>query len=231
MFYLFVNIQKIYNKNLRLSIKTDLENGLLKRCGNSLNYNYLILDGTLLLQLLDSIEKDDLLTPSIKNAIFERFKELIFYAGKGVNNRKFSHLLAGKKICLKQLALEKITAKFSKIAHIWEKGHGIVVLQLFSETNRYEALSREFAVIKALGLNNLTNANNSCAYGDMKNNWNYNETVNFGNMILFNALTMTVNERPTVLYKEDITISEIPKRDTTLEKAELLGILECFLEM
>ena len=204
---------------------------MLKRRGNDFNYTYLILDGTLLHHLLDTIEKDDLLIPSLTNMSFERFKKLIFYAGKGVNARKFSHLLTGKKICLNQLPLKKITAKFSKIAQIWEKGHGISVIQLFSESNHYEAMSREFAMIKALGLNNLTNANNSHPYGVMGSSWNHQETVNFGNMTLYNSLTMAVNERPAILYMEDVTVSEEPNTKTNYEMYELLGMLECFLEM
>ena len=94
------------------------------------------------------------------------------------------------------LLLKEICAKFSKITSIWENGHGVVFIQLFSEANHYEALSREFSMIKSIGINNLSNAINSSAYGDMQLKWNCNEIRNFGTMLIFNALVMAARERP-----------------------------------
>ena len=232
---LFVNVQKLYNKSLRSSIKSLIESGALKRRRNPLNYTYLILDGTLLDQLLDIYEKNNnLIDNNIRNADFDRFMELIFYIGKGVNNRKLSHLMDGRKICLKQLDLKKVSAKFSKIAQIWEKGHGISVIQLFSESSHYEAMSREYAMIRAIKLNNLTNVNNSKPFGVMCDKWTTNEIVNFGTMSIYNAFAMAIKERPTVIYQEDVPIFEGTKGKgnySGLGGFELQGILECFLEL
>ena len=52
--------------------------------------------------------------------------------------------------------------------------------------------NREFAIIKALGINNLTKSINGSSYGDMKSNWNNKEIVNFGNMIMYNAFNMCI---------------------------------------
>ena len=57
-----------------------------------------------------------------------------------------------KKIILKKVPLKKVCAKFSKVAQLWEKGHGIAALQLFPESSHYETMSREFAIIKAIEL-------------------------------------------------------------------------------
>ena len=128
--------------------------------------------------------------------------------------------------------LKKVSAKFSKITQIWEKGHGIDVLHLFTETNHYEALSREYAAIKTLGLNNLTNNINGSPFGVMLSKWNHFETLNYGNMILFNALKMAIHENPPTIYPEDISINPKTKtRKTALEDFELEGILNCFLEL
>ena len=225
---IFVNIQKIYNQTLRVSINAAVNNGCLEKVNNPLNYNYLLVDGTLLYQLLDLYESLSLSNSIVKNKHFEWFKEIIFYAGKGINNRKMTHLTNGKKICLKKLPLDKVCAKFSKVAQIWEKGHGIAVLQLFPESSHYETMSREFAIIKAIGLNNLTNVINSAPFGAMKCDWNPNEIINYGNMILYNTLCMAISERPILLYQEDIILAE---RNQAEDNYELRGILECFLEL
>jgi hypothetical protein len=231
VYSIFENVQKNYSRKLRSSIQCEINSGSLMTKGNPINYNYLILDGTLFHQLLDNYEEDSLLTPNIKNKDFDEFKNQIIYAGKGKNDRKFTHLVTGKKINLKQLVLSKISAKFSKIASIWEKGHGITILHLFSETNQFEALSREFAIIKAIRLNNLTNIVNGTPYGAMKNKWNNTEVVNFGNMMLYYALSMAIRERPAILYKEDIQICNSTEGKRSMEDYEMQGILECFLEL
>ena len=187
---IFVNIQKLYNYKLRSSIDRDIVSGLLPRMGNPLHYNYLIMDGTELNRILAKYNRQSLLPAAIDNQDFEDFRQLCDYAGKGTNARKLSHLVFGKQILLKKLALKKISSKFSRITRIWEKNHGIVVLHLFTESNHYEALSREYALIMSLGLNNLTNAINGCAYGAMKTDWNHFEIVNYGNMLLYNAFKM-----------------------------------------
>ena len=85
-------------------------------------------------------------------------------------------------------------------------------------------------LIKAIGLNNLTNVNSGLVFGDMKDFWNSKEVENFGNMILYNTLKMCVSVRPVAIYKEDIiTKVKDPKSDDGLW--ELRGILEYFLDM
>ena len=230
---IFVNVQKLYNSNLRLSINNELLAGQLQWLGNPLCYNYLILDGTKLYKLLENYNHRVLLPDTIANEHFEKFKELVDYAGKGINDRKLSHLISGKLILLKQLALKKINAKFSKITQIWERGHGIVILHLFTETNHFEAMSREFAIIKALGLNNITNVNNGSPYGAMQKEWNHFEVINYGNMLLFNALKMAINENPRLIHHEDILVKtrKTRKRKPSMEDYELEGILNCFLDL
>ena len=70
---------KNFTTSLRLSIKSLIESGALKWRRNPLNHTYLILDGTLLDQLLDIHENDNLIDDNIRNADFDRFQELIFY--------------------------------------------------------------------------------------------------------------------------------------------------------
>ena len=74
-------------------------------------------------------------------------------------------------------------------------GLKVVILQLHPEVCHYEAHSREFALIKAIGLKNVTNKYNSTPYGIMKL-WNNEEIFNFGTMILYNALKMCIKDHP-----------------------------------
>ena len=85
-----------------------------------------------------------------------------------------SHLVNGKKI-KHELILTDLNAKYSEIIKVWENGEGIAIVRLYAEVNHYEALSRENALIKALGLINLTNEINGTCYGVMKEEWNTTE--------------------------------------------------------
>ena len=141
--------------NLRESIQNQLKCEAIPAVPGKSFYNYRIIDDNHLLALLENI--DD--TEDISNQIFEAFKKAIIYVGKGTKDRKLDHLREGKKIFKKQLKFSKIGAKYSKITQIWERGHGIVFLQIFGESDHYEAHCKESAIIKAIGLNNLTNVN------------------------------------------------------------------------
>ena len=80
----------------------------------------------------------------------------------------------------------------------------VTVLHLTPDCNHFEALSREYAIIKALGLTNLSNVYNGTRYGAMKTNWNDTEIINFGNMILFNTLKMCLIETPNHVIISDL---------------------------
>ena len=88
---------------------------------------------------------------------------------------------------------------------LWKTGNGITILQLFYEASHYEAHAREFAIIKAIGLKNITNIVNGTPYGAIKE-WNSTEIVNFGRMILYNALTMCIIEPPRVIQHTDVVL-------------------------
>ena len=96
-----------------------------------------------------------------------KFKESLVYVGKGKNDRRNQHLLEGKSLLEGKMKLAKISAKFTKITEIWKRGNGIVVLQLFNDSDHYLSLCRENAMIKAAG-NNLTNIINGSIFGLMK---------------------------------------------------------------
>ena len=148
--------------------------------------------------------RNTILPVIVKNEHFDAFKEICIYAGKGKGNRKFEHILLGKKLH-NELLLKKIGGKFEKIMDIWDKGQGLVVLHLFAETTHHEAHAREFALIKALKfINYNTNVINGTPYGSMLTKWNSKEILNYGNMLIYNALKMCISENPRLIMSDDV---------------------------
>ena len=203
IYEVFTCLHRTYSKVLRKSIEDEISSGYLQRKGKPFHYNYLIIDGDKLFKILDRYSSNELLLKDITNNDFEEFKGSCDYGGKGTNNRKHSHLVPGKQILLETFNQKKMAARFVKIAQVWKSGGGVVVLHLFTETNHYEAMAREFAIIKALGLNNITNEINSSPFGAMKY-WNHFEIINYGNMLLYNALKMAITENPPLIYPDDV---------------------------
>ena len=83
-----------------------------------------------------------------------------------------------------------------------------LLLRLFAEINNYEALSRENALIKAIGLESLTNKINGTCYGVMKDEWSETEIINFGIMMLYNTLKMAIQDPSQVIMEADIVLSK-----------------------
>ena len=228
IFEMFVNVQNIYTRGLRASIDREIRAGFLQVAGNPVFYNYLILDGLKLYNILKCYNNSVLAPTRIENEDVDLFRGSCLYAGKGKNFRKFQHAIEGKKIQEGKLILEKISDKFCKIIRAWDEGNGIIILHLFTETTHYEAHAREYAIIKSLNINNISNIVNGTAYGAMKNTWNETAIVNYGSMILYNALKMCINDPPRIIYSEDVIL---PKPRCVRKDWELHGILQCFLEM
>ena len=92
--------------------------------------------------------------------------------------------------------------KALKILDCWKRGKGYLV-QVGADTDNFEALSKEFALIKSVGLSNLTNFNNSTAYGEMRS-WNRKEVSYYGDYLLIKTLLYGLIERPAVNHQADI---------------------------
>ena len=198
-------------------------------------YNYILFDGDLLYKIIDDFDINSVKLQPIKNIDIHELKKSIIYVGKGKNNRKHTHLVEGKKIIQGVLPKSKMCAKYSKIKKVWEKGSGVVVMQIFSDSDHYLALCRENAMIKAVG-NTLTNLINGSIYGLMESNWTTFEIKNFGEMLLYFALNQCILERPTPILMEDIKTYKTkpvfePKKYFIKTNYELNGILDSFLDM
>ena len=212
IFDMFNNVQHLYSEALRDSIVT------LDYFSSPMYYNYLLIDGEILKPLLEKYATMDLTEHVITKEDHIEFRKGCFYTGKGKSERKFKHLVEVKnsknsRSKNKRLKNQKPSEKYKKIRKIWRRGHGIAVIQLFPEVCEYEALSREFAMVIGLGLENLKNTINSTCYGVMKESWNLNQITNFGNMMVYRTLKMALQDPPTLFYENDI--KEIKKRKET----------------
>ena len=232
---LFINVMAKYNRELEKSIENLKRKNILKPKMGRNFYNYLILDGDLLYKIINNFDIESLKIKSIKNEDIEKFKDAIVYVGKGKNNRKDTHLVEAKNLFIGKLPKSKITAKVTKIEKIWKQRKGIVVFQIFSDSDHYMSLCRENAMIKAVG-SKLTNLINGSIYGIMEKKWTIFETRNFGEMLLYFALEKCILEKPIPIFPEDITKKKTkpifePKKYFIKTNYEFNGILDCFLEM
>ena len=94
--------------------------------------------------------------------------------------------------------------KCEKILNVWENGDGIINLQIFSDSDHYIAMCREYAFIKAVG-SSITNINNGSIYGLMEQEWSPLETRNFGEMLLYFAFKKCIIERPSPYLPKHIS--------------------------
>ena len=225
---MFDNVYKHYNYLLRKSINTLMADGLLVLKRSPLFYNYLIINGTKLYNILKSYDKFTLSPLKINNPDMDEFFDCIIYVGKGNNNRKMQHIFEGKK--LMELNIATSNKKCRTIIDLWSNGEGVVILQLFNEVSHYEALAREYSLIKTLEIDNIANIINGSPYGVMKYVWNENEIKNYGTMILFNALKMCIIDKPRLIKHTDVGMP-IFRGKNVLDNWELEGILQCFLEL
>ena len=206
VYEMFANVHVLYNQHLRKSLDNLVKSGNLKDLGNPTFYNYLILDARKLYNILDRYNTKDLVPVKIHDADAIEFKNSCEYAGKGKDGRKLEHAVITKKIIEGHMGMDKLNCRYKTIKKLWKEKSGVVILHLFTETSHYEAHCREYAIIKALNLDKLTNIVNGSAYGIMKDTWNNKEVINYGNMILYNALKMCIQEPPTIIYENDVLL-------------------------
>ncbi|XP_043223052.1 ankyrin repeat and LEM domain-containing protein 1-like isoform X2 [Amphibalanus amphitrite] len=125
------------------------------------------------------------------------FAAAVFYVGKGQQSRPLCHL---------REAAEAGPAGSAKVAHIraiWRTGAGVAVLSVFHHRPNAEALTREAAMIDALGLRNLTNVRRGDYYGAAKA-WPAERRRRLGVALLHRAWRIYGAEGETQLRPEDL---------------------------
>ena len=187
---MFSDVYLHYVKKLRNSTRQILSDTQVNKCKKSNYYNYIILNASKCNQLLSLLIQNEFY---ICSEFLNIFKQCCIYIGKGTNRRKFDHVVTARNNKINDHNQNSQT-----IQHLWNNKEGIMVFHFPNEVNHYEAHSREFALIKAVGLNKLNNVINGTAYGSIQY-WNETEIHNFGNMMLYNAIKICVNDPPPII--------------------------------
>ena len=208
------------------SIEKHIDQNLLKAIPKQNFYNYLLIDSEKLYNLIDRLEAKN---HNIDKIDVNNFKTTVIYIGKGSDNRKMFHLTEAKY----HLDYDVITNKKSKqIIKVWRNGNGIVILQIYSDSNHYVALCRENAMIRA-AKPNITNIRNGSSYGIMKDQWSKTEISDYGDSLLYYAIKKCIIERPTPYFPDHVLSKRKKHKPTDFIKSkyEYNGILELFLEL
>ena len=125
------------------------------------------------------------------------FAAAVFYVGKGQQSRPYSHLLEAAG------AGPAGSAKVAHIRAIWRSGAGVALLSVFNHRPNGEALTREAAMIDALGLRNLTNVRRGDYYGPAQG-WPSERRRRLGAALLHRAWRIYLEEGESQLRPEDL---------------------------
>lgn len=112
-------------------------------------FNYLLMDSR---KTLDLPRRAASLGPK---EVLSQFLAAIFYVGKGQAGRPYAHLQHARQAY--DAKQEPDHPKEKAIIDTWRTGHGVICLQVFHNIISDEALTREAAMIHALGLQHLNN--------------------------------------------------------------------------
>ena len=236
MHELFIKVFIKYNERLIFSIEKMKKKKELKIKPRKNFYNYLILNAKPLHKLLESFDGNGLFMRAINNDDLLEFKNCLLYIGKGNADRKYKHLIETKSYLEGKMGnLNKISAKITKLSSIWNAGNGLIILQIFSDSDHYLSLCRENSMIKAAG-RSLTNLINGSIYGLMKTKWTQHEIRNYGEMLLYFAFKQCLYEHPDPIFSSDIKIKKSenifePKKYNIKTNYKFNGIMDWFLDL
>ncbi|KAK6617190.1 hypothetical protein RUM44_005521 [Polyplax serrata] len=163
---------------------------------NKTSFNYLLLDPRVSLNLPKRAHEISRLDT------WKCFLSSIFYIGKGKRSRPYAHLYKAVAFWQKKRA-DCSDDKIQRIVEIWKEGLGVVCLQVFQNIMPVEALTREAAMIDALGLSSLKNARLGEYYG-IVSTWPLKEKRNLGIFLLHKALLIFLNEGERQIKPYDI---------------------------
>ena len=200
--WIFLNILAYIDNQMKGSINLEIDAGRLRAEPKRAFYSYVLIDSYKLSSLLNRKQTFSLLPDEPAFTDFEIFKSAIFYIGKGTNGRKLLHLTKAKMQYL-GLKVKGNTTRLAKIVSLWGKNRGVTILQLECDATSREALSREFAMISAVGLDKLANVKQGECYGDM-NGWPTVKIKNYGDMLLFQMFKNFIARAPSPIMASDV---------------------------
>ena len=211
--WIFLNILTFVDNQMKGSITRDIQNGRMKAEPKRAFYSYALVDSYKLSSLLKRKQTFSLLPDEPGFADFELFKSAIFYIGKGTNGRKLVHLTQAKMRYLGIKVRGKNTNRLDKIVSLWENNRGVTILQLDCDATSREALSREYAMIAAIGLNQLSNVQQGKCYGEMTK-WPGVKIINYGDMLLFQLFKQFISRPASPILPCDVIYNPpVQKKD------------------
>ena len=106
--WMFLNILKKVDIEMKASINLRINSGKLKNVPNKAFYTYLLIDIGKFHENKSFLNNKSLIPhePSIEDFIL--FKSCIFYVGKGISNRKHKHLTLAKQLYCGVLPKRKV---------------------------------------------------------------------------------------------------------------------------
>ena len=188
---------------MKSSIKCKIQQKELKEAPKRAFYSYALIDSSKLSKMLKRKQTFSLIPEEPGLADFSIFKSAIFYIGKGINARKLLHLTQAKKFFMGIITPGKNKDKLSKIVSLWKNNQGVTILQLDCNATNYEALTREYAMIEAVGLKQLSNLKQSNCYGEVCT-WSTNKVMNYGDMLLFQMFKNFISRPSSPILASDV---------------------------
>ncbi|RZF34916.1 hypothetical protein LSTR_LSTR011410 [Laodelphax striatellus] len=130
------------------------------------------------------------------------FLSAIFYIGRGKRSRPYSHLY--EALSTWNRTKYPSSKKVLKILDIWKSGQGVICLHVFQNVIPVEAMTREAAMIDAMGLRCLTNEKLGDYYA-VACEWTLRKRQQLGIVLLAKALNVFVAEGERQLRPPDIS--------------------------
>ena len=200
---MFLGTFKEYVESLRASITSLNVHQLSRHSFNLGYYIYIILDANKIDGMIDLANCSLPLLNCKQNVLIDILKDACIYVGKGKNARKFIHAIRAKKDMQNNEAIS-LCPNSKAIIRQWYNSSSIIIHQMPTEVTSMEAHCREYAIIKAIGLSNLSNRINGTSYGIMRDSWNDFEVTNFGTMLLYNAMHDLLSDLPFKISEHEI---------------------------
>lgn len=133
--------------------------------------------------------------------LWRTFIDSIFYIGKGTRSRPFQHLYDACKTKVPRKNREKVQT----ILDIWGSGYGVVSIQVFNNSIGVEGLTREAAMIDAIGLDNLSNVRPGDYYGPAAS-WSAEQKLLLGTFLLYRAFKIFLQEGERQIRPVDLKL-------------------------
>ena len=187
-------------------------------------YNYILLKKSILGNIRN-VGTKSLLDMGNVIRCFVIFLQAIIYIGKGTRKRDFDHV-KGSIISLLEDD-DNFDDKSDKLKECMielANGDGIVIVRAYPDSNHYLAHSREAALIKGVGLDNITNKVHGHFYG-ADQGWTDIKMENYGLLLAYTFFKSYMNDGSEGYTFEDLcnNIFHKPRK----EEDSFEGKVEC----